>query len=181
MSKENIETEEDDVIFEESEEYQKESASKVKSVKEDLKTVKAERQEYLNGWQRSQAELINLKKRHEEDKKSFTKYATENFVMELIPTMDSFDMAFRDKEAWEKAPENWRKGIEYIYSQLSNTLENHGVSIIDPIGKQFDHNLHNSIKTTPGKEGEILEVLQKGYELNGKVIRPANVIVGEGE
>lgn len=181
MSKKNIETEEDDVIFEETEEYQKESASKVKSVKEDLKTVKAEKQEYLDGWQRSQAELINLKKRHEEDKKSFTKYATENFVMELIPTMDSFDMAFRDKEAWEKAPENWRKGIEYIYSQLSGTLEDHGVNIINPLGKMFDHNLHNSVKTAQGKEGEILEVLQKGYELNGKVIRPANVVVGGEE
>ena len=181
MSKKNIETEEDDVIFEETEEYQKESASKVKSVKEDLKTVKAEKQEYLDGWQRSQAELINLKKRHEEDKKGFIKYATENFVMELIPTMDSFDMAFRDKEAWEKAPENWRKGIEYIYSQLSGTLEDHGVKILNPLGKMFDHNLHNSIKTAPGKEGEILEVLQKGYELNGKVVRPANVVVGEDE
>jgi len=180
MKKEHIE-DEDDVVFEESEEFQKESASKVKSVKEDLKKMKSERQEYLDGWQRSQAELINLKKRHEEDKKSFTKYATENFINELIPAMDSFDMAFRDKDAWEKAPENWRVGIEYIHNQLSSALENNGLNIINPIGEQFDHNLHNSIKTVPGKEGKILEVLQKGYELNGKVIRPANVVVGEGE
>jgi len=179
-SKPEEEFSDDDIIFEETEEFTKESTNEIKKVKAKLKKALEEKQEYLNGWQRSQAESINLKKRLEEDKKNFTAYANENFIMELIPVLDSFDMAFTDKDAWEKAPENWRKGIEYIYTQFTNTLENNGVKIIDPVGQNFNHDEHNSVESVPGDEGKIIKVLQKGYKLKDKMIRPASVTVGNG-
>ncbi|MFT5179509.1 MAG: molecular chaperone GrpE [Candidatus Paceibacteria bacterium] len=162
----------DDVVFED------EETSKIEKLKKELKNCKEEKQEYLDGWQRAQADSINLKKRLEQEKRDFAKYSTESFILEIIPVLDSFDMAFKDKVAWEKAPENWRVGIEYIYTQLKSTLENNGVRILSPLGETFDPNLHNSIENVEGEEGKVMEVIQKGYELNDKLIRPANVKVG---
>lgn len=149
----------------------------VKKVKNQLKECKQEKQEYLDGWQRSKADFVNFKKRSEEEKKDFVKYATENIISDIIPTLDSFDMAFKDTEAWEKVSENWRKGIEYIYNQLINTLENHGVKQINPIGENFDPTIHDSIESIESdeEEGKILEVSRKGYSLNGKIIRVPQV------
>ena len=175
----NKKTEEEDIVFEETEESYKDSAKKIKKTKDELNKIKSERQEYLDGWQRAKADLINTKKRLENEKKEFAKYATESIIIDLIPTLDSFDMAMNDKEAWEKAPENWRIGIEYIYNNLINTLTTHGVKILNPEGEKFDPEEHNSVKTEEGEEGIILKVLQKGYSINNKIIRPANVIVGE--
>ena len=76
---------------------------KIKKIKEELKKCQAEKQEYLDGWQRVKADFVNLKKRSEKDRTAFAKYANENFILELLPALDSFDQAFGNKEAWEKA------------------------------------------------------------------------------
>ena len=155
---------------------------KLKKVKTDLKKCKEERQEYLDGWQRSKADFVNLKKRTEEDKLAFTKYANEEFILELLPALDSFDQAFKDKKSWEKASLDWRMGIEFIYSQLRKVLENHDVSIIDPVGQKFDEKLHHSIDTVEvedkKEDGKIVDVISKGYALGEKIIRHPNVKVG---
>lgn len=155
----------------------------IKKLREKLKTAVEEKQKYLDAWQRDKADFINAKKRDEEERKNVLKFAEANLISELIPALDAFDMAMANKEAWEKADKNWRTGVEYIYSQISNTLQNHGLTKIDPKNLPFDPNHHHSVAIvqTANKEdeGKILEVVASGYSLNGKVIREPQVKVGE--
>jgi molecular chaperone GrpE len=179
--------EEDDIIIEEEEHpessFKNSKDSKLKKLEEELVICRKEKQEYLDGWQRSKADFINARKRDEEDRKNILKYAEANIISELIPTLDAFDMAMMNKEVWEKADKNWRTGIEYIYSQLKGTLESRGLQKIDPTGADFDPNLHHSVavvKTDSAEnDGKVLEVVAYGYSLNGKIIREAQVKVGE--
>jgi molecular chaperone GrpE len=179
---------EDDIIIEEdgSEELgedNKTSSDPVKKLREKLKIAVEEKQQYLDGWQRDKAEFINARKRDEEDKKNLLKFAEANLISELIPALDAFDMAMANKEAWEKADKNWRTGVEYIYSQITNTLQNHGLTKIDPKGESFDPAHHHSVAVVPvgekDMEGKVVEVVASGYSLNGKVIREPQVKVGE--
>ena len=155
---------------------------KIKKMNTKLKQCQKEKQEYLDGWQRAKADMVNQKKSFDVSRKEYVTYATEQFVEELFPVLDSYQMAFSDKQAWESVDENWRKGIEYIYSQLLSTLQNNGLSMVDPIGIQFDPNLHNSVESVDTVEesddGKILSVVQKGYSLHGKIARPPKVKVG---
>ena len=155
----------------------------IKKLKEKIKKIEAEKQEYLVGWQRAKADLINARKRDESERNEFVKYANERLIENLIPVMESFDMAMGNKEVWDKVDKNWRVGVEYIYSQLKKVLNDVGLEEINPIGKVFDHNRDEASEYVPvEKESDnhkILAVLQKGYTLNGKPMRPPKVKVGE--
>ncbi|MDD4989213.1 MAG: nucleotide exchange factor GrpE [Candidatus Pacebacteria bacterium] len=177
-----VEPETEDVVIEDIEEGEN-PASALKKLREKLKTAIAEKQQYLDGWQRAQADFVNYKKREKEERENIVKFSNEQLILDLIPALDSFDMAMANKEAWNAAPENWRKGVEYIYSQILSVLEGYGVKQVNPIGEEYNHLHHEPSVMTPVEEGEkdgkIISVLQKGYLLNGKVIRPAKVNVGE--
>lgn len=157
--------------------------TKLKKLKNDLKICKKEKQEYLDGWQRDKADFINAKKEQEESKKQFISFAKEGILHDILPVADSFDMAFSNKEAWESVDKNWRNGVEYIYSQLISILENNGMKAINPMGEEFDPNKHSSIESIEVDKKEddhkVVEVLQKGYSLNGKITRVAKVKVGK--
>lgn len=172
----------DDVVYDD-ENASINPSQALKKLREKLKKAEAEKTEYLTGWQRSKADLINARKRDEEDRKNFIKYANEGLIEDLLPVLDSFSMAFANKEAWEKVDKNWRMGVEYIYSQLMSTLERNNITVIDPKGQTFDPNHHISMEMIAtedkAQDGKIIEVIQKGYELNGKVIRAPKVKVGE--
>ena len=88
-------------------------------------------------------------------------------------------MAFSNKESWESVSAEWRQGVEYIHSQLMNTLHSHGLAEINPEGKEFDPQKHEAVEMIEGKDNMVIEVIQKGYELNGKVVRVAKVKVGK--
>jgi len=155
----------------------------VKELREKLKKALAEKQEYLEGWQRSKADFINARKREEESRAELVKFANEDLIFELLPALDSFTMAFANKEAWEKADKNWRQGVEYIYAQLMAALEHSGLKPFDPKGEKLDPFKHTAISnipvTDPALDHTIVEVVQKGYTLRDKIIRPAQVKVGE--
>lgn len=155
----------------------------VKDLREKLRKALDEKQEYLLGWQRAKADFVNARKREDESRKELLKYANEGLISELIPALDSFTMAFANKENWEKVDKNWRQGVEYIYSQLKGTLEANGLKEFDPKGDTFDPERHHAIGTVAVEEKnldhKVVEVVQKGYELSGKLIRPANVKIGE--
>lgn len=159
------------------------AAETVRKLREKLKACEKERQEYLAGWQRAKADLINARKRDEETFRDLAKFANGQLIDDLIPVLESFEMAMADKAAWEKADANWRTGVEYIYSQLKKTLSEKGLEEIDPQGLMFDHNLHEAVlyeKVDDEKKDRIvIEVVQKGYSFHGKVIKPAKVRVGE--
>ncbi len=155
----------------------------VKVLKEKLKKALAERSEYLNGWQRAKADLLNARKRDEEEKKEYIKFANERMIEDLLPVLQSFDMAMGNKEAWEKADKNWRIGVEYIYSQLTKALADNGLEEIKALGENFDHSLHDAssyeIVTDKSMDNKVIAVVNKGYKLNGKILVPAKVKVGE--
>lgn len=157
-------------------------ALKIKKVKEKLKACEQEKKEYLEGWQRAKADFINSRRENEEKRKELTLYATENVLFTILPVADSFEIAFKNKEAWERVDLNWRKGIEYIHAQLLKTLEENGLVPITPKkGEDFEPLKHESIESIyAGKEkehGKIYEVVQMGYEIGNKVLRPARVKV----
>lgn len=158
-------------------------AGKLKKVKQELKSCQAEKAEYLAGWQRAKADYLNLKREEEGRRQTTSQYAKADVLNDLIRLADSFEMAFADKRAWESVPANWRQGVEYIHSQLLVVFRDHGVDEIDPVGEPFDPERHESIGSIPtdkeSDDGKILEVIKKGYRLNGKVLRPAQVRVGQ--
>jgi len=156
----------------------------VKKIKEKLAVCEKEKQEYMNGWQRERADFINFKKRSEEEKKEYIKFANENLLEEMLTVLESFDMAFMDKEKWNSVPENWRVGVEYIHSQLVKTLDDNGLKEFNPkVGDKFDPTLHIAEEVTPTdkkeEEGVILSVKKKGYVMNGRIIIAPKVVVGE--
>lgn len=162
----------DSVVAEES------AQETIKNLREKLKKAIAEKQEYLTGWQKDKAEFINARKRDEQAQKEFVKYANESLVTELFPVLDSFNMAMGNKEVWEKVDKNWRMGVEYIANQLKKVLEDHGLKEIDPIGQKFDPMRDEAMED--GKESDIITtVIQKGYSLNGKIVKAPKVKVGE--
>ena len=159
------------------------AAEAVKKLREKLKQCEADKLEYLTGWQRAKADLINARKRDETDRAEFVKFANERLVESLIPVLESFDLAMSNKEAWEKVDKNWRVGVEYIQAQLKKALADAGLAEINPLGETFDHNRDEAAEYVPvAKESEnhkIVAVVQKGYKLNGKDLRPPKVKVGE--
>ena len=177
---------EDDVRLEEDEEGVHHSGIKRKTEKklrDDLAACQKDNQEYLEGWQRAKADLVNFKRETEESRKKMMQFATEDLIAQLLPVLDSFDMAFRNKQAWSEAPESWRRGIEYIYSQFLSVLQNQGIRQIDPLDQPFDPKLHESLEIisveTASDSGKVLDVVQKGYMLYDRLIRAARVKVGE--
>lgn len=167
----------DDVVMEDSET----ADLKIKKIKEKLNKCLKENKENLLGWQRSRADFVNAKKENEEKVRESFSYAVGGLIEELLPVIDSFDMAFSNKDTWEKVDKNWRIGVEYIYSQLVSILESNGLKQLNPVGEKFNPNFHTSVEivdTDKKKEdNSIIDVVQKGYEYNSKVIRAAKVKV----
>lgn len=168
----------EDLQFE-SEEDLESPALAMKKLREKLKACEKEKKEYLDGWQRMRADFTNIKKDEETRRGEMIKFASEGLVDDLIPVLDSFAMAFGNKEAWEKVDENWRKGVEYIYAQMYSVLESRGLTEIGKVGEKVDPRMHVAIEEVPPQsekeENTVSEVVQKGYRLHSKVIRPAKV------
>jgi molecular chaperone GrpE len=174
----------DDIVFEENTEvtgadFQK----KYNTLKGTVKELEAKASEYLNGWQRDKADFINLRKKDEEIKKGIVSLAKEDLITELIPVLDSFESAMKNKEAWEKVDPNWRVGVEYIASQLNQTLENNGLKKVYPLGQAFDHTRDEAIEMLStedeSKDEVVVEVVQTGYMMGDRLIRSPKVKVGE--
>lgn len=178
------EDEVDDVVFEENTEVTgADFNKKYNALKGKVKELEAKATEYLNGWQRDKADFLNLRKKDEEMKKGIVSLAKEDLITELIPVLDSFESAMKNKEAWEKVDQNWRIGVEYIASQLNQTLENNGLKKVYPLGQPFDHTRDEAIEMLAtedkSKDGVVVDVVQTGYMMGDRVIRPPKVKVGE--
>jgi len=184
INKDNVQKDDSEVLeFEFNDDGEEDLKKTLKKLRADLKACKKEKDEYLTGWQKERADFINYKKQEDDRKANFSEAMRERILTRFLTVMDSFNMAFQDKEAWEKVDENWRKGVEYIHAQLNTIFEEYGVKEIGEVGESFDHNLHHSIEmvSTDKKEDnhKISEVIQKGYKLADRVIRPARVNVWE--
>lgn len=176
----------DDVTFEDMpENLSVEVKDRTDKLKAKIKELEKKNADLLDSWQRDKADFINTRKRDEEEKLNFLKFAKADIISELLPVLDSFESAFKNKENWEKVDKNWRVGVEYIHTQLGNILGTHGLKVINPAGELYNSSRDEAIETVKvddkEKDGKILEVVQLGYELNGKEIRPPKVRVGHFE
>jgi len=174
----------DDIVLEEVlENTGRDHVDAVNKLKVKLKACEVEKQEYLNGWQRAKAEFINVRKRDEEDKKEFVKFAGENLISELIPVLESFEMATSNKTVWESVDKNWRAGVEHIHKQLLKILHDNNLKEVNPKGEKFDPIRDEAISheevAEESKDHVIIEVVQKGYSLNGKQLKAPRVVVGK--
>ncbi len=168
----------DDIIVEEDADTVAPQAV-IKKLHERLLLCKKERQEYLDGWQRAKADFINARKDDERERSLLRKHAKVDIIAELLPIADNFERAMANKELWEKVDKNWRVGVEYIYTQIQSLLRNQGVSEMGQIGERFDAVRHHSMEALPtarlDEDDTVVAVIEKGYMLHGKVIRPARV------
>ncbi len=181
----DIAPEEEDIVeFEYNADGEEDLKATLKKLRKDLKTEKTKSQEYLTNWQRERADFLNYKKDDTARLGRVKEVATEKLIEELLPVLDAYDIAFSNKEAWEKVEKNWRMGVEYIHAQLLKVLADYGVSEIAPKeGSAIDHNLHEAIEvvdaTDESQDQTIAKIVQKGYKNSDRVIRPARVHVFE--
>lgn len=174
---------EDDVEFVETDAMGEElkDKAKLKNLRAELSKSQSESREHLTALQRARADYVNLKRELDEVRDTTKKKTTEKVLADFLPTLDSFDMAMGNTAAWEAVDKNWRIGVEFIYSQLKTALENNGISSIDTIGADFDAHLHEPIETKEtddvAQDHKIAKIIQKGYRMGDRVIRPARVVV----
>ncbi|TSC58287.1 MAG: molecular chaperone GrpE [Candidatus Peregrinibacteria bacterium Greene0416_19] len=128
---------------------------------------------------RSQADLQNAKARMEKDGGDMRRFATQAVLLRLLPVIDHFQRAFQHLPEDLKTHE-WVKGVSAIEQDLMKVMTDLGLKRFDALGQPVDTARHDVVTVGPGKEGEILEVFEDGYELNGRVIRVAKVRVGDG-
>ena len=125
---------------------------------------------------RLMADFQNYKKRVEKEKKDLYSYANEKIIIELLSVLDNFERALEQ----ETEGDGFKEGMEMIFKQLGDVLEKSGLAEIAALGEDFDPNFHNAVMTEETEEyesGKVSGVMQKGYTLNGKVIRPSMVKV----
>lgn len=134
---------------------------------------------YYKNWQRSAADFINYKRRVEQDRSENARLANAAMVINILPVFDDLDRAIGTVDA-NIAGLNWVQGINAIHRKFSQLIESMGVSEIEAAGQTFDPAKHEAIGQAPGEEGKVVHVVQKGYALSDRVIRPAMVIVGDG-
>jgi molecular chaperone GrpE len=144
-----------------------------------LRQAEITAQEHHDAFLRARAESDNIRKRSQTEVSNAHKYAVENFVSELLPVKDSLEAAL----AAESGADSMRSGVELTLKQLKAALEKFNVKEIDPAGERFDPHRHQAISTAEGdaEPNTVVQVLQKGYLLHERVIRPALVIVAKAK
>ena len=174
-----------DIELEETEYEGVSHSDKLKKLRQELKDSKTQSQEYLTGWQTERAGFANYKAEEEKKRKDRIEGMKLNLVSDFFPVLDSFDMAFSNKDAWEKVDPAWRTGVEYIHTQFMNTFENYNISVINQKGVDFDPTIHDPIEhisvNNEHDNDKIIAVVQNGYMSGKIVLRPAKVKVGKYE
>lgn len=145
----------------------------------DLAEANQKVEELTNGYKRAAADLQNFKRRAEDEQKNLVAFANSNLILEILPILDNFERAIEHKP--EDVSKDWLDGILQIYNQFQKILEKQGVEVIKTEGEKCDPNFHEAMLHCEGEDGIIVQELEKGYMLKGKVIRPAKVSVGNGK
>ncbi len=145
-----------------------------------LESVQAKADENWNLYLRAVAEAENIRKRSVRDVENARKYGLEGFGRDMLAVVDSLEMGLTTAAASNSADDTLRQGSEATLKLLITTLERFGVTVIDPEGEPFNPEWHEAISMQPSDDaepGSVLKVIQKGYSLNGRLLRPACVIV----
>jgi molecular chaperone GrpE len=134
-------------------------------------------QGYLASWQRTAADFQNYKRRVEQERDELSRLANAALIINMLPLMDDLERALDNVDV-RLAGLTWVDGIRLIHRKFEALLEMVGVEEIKADGEQFDPNLHEAVMHGEGEEGKVINVVQKGYKLGGRVLRPAMVVVG---
>jgi len=158
-----------------------ETKNEIENLKLEIENLRKQNEEYLNGWKRAKADYLNLKKEMEAQNKEIKEWMSKIFLLPLLGIMDNFDKAFVEIPKGTEM-EAWVKGIEVVRKQFDNFFKLQGVEIMETKGQKFDPLKHEAIESMEGglpaqagESGMIAEELQKGYLINGEVLRPAKV------
>lgn len=158
----------------------KSNAKKQEDIEEKVleKDLEDKFEDIENQLKRAVADYRNLEKRTTEEKREWIKIANKDLILRLLTSLDYLDTAVKGaKEKGENS--SWLQGVEMAVKGFQKTLEEEGLEEVE--GGTFDPNIHEAIEVREGPGGTILDIFQVGYKLNGKLIRPAKVAVGNGE
>ena len=165
----------------------------IEELQKKIKELENQKSEYLAGWQRERADFLNYKKEEMERIKDFLAYANEEFILKILPILDNFELAEKKLSEDLKKDESV-KGILQIKNQILDFFKSQGVEEIKSIGEKFDPNFHEVVEevevkdkepgiigeedkssSSPFAEARVIEEIQKGYKINGRLLRPAKV------
>jgi molecular chaperone GrpE len=164
----------------ESEGPEAESSPEILEIEQALTAEKKKAEEYLASWQRAQADFINFKRRSEQERLEFSKFANASLLLGILPVLDDLERAIAAIHT-EFDGHDWVEGVRLVERKFKSSLEGQGVKPILALGMAFDPNFHEAVRQDKGPEGMVMQEFQKGYTLNGKLLRPAKVVVGNGE
>src|SRR3989304_2664171 len=154
---------------------------KYETLKKELEAKEAQAKEYLDHLKRLKAEFENYKKRLVKEQNQFLEFASEKLIIKLLPVLDNLERAL---DAGTKNPnsDGLVEGLKLVYNQLKDVLKKEGLEALTPHGQEFDPQEHEAglqVKTEKHKDDTVVEFLQHGYALKGKVLRPAMVKVAK--
>jgi molecular chaperone GrpE len=151
----------------------------IEMLRNELEEIRSKSEEYLDGWQRARAEFANYRKRIEREREQVHQAAAGSILRRFLDVVDDMERALKNRPAGEECV-SWVNGLELIYRKMLNILEAEGVQRMEAQGEFFDPNMHEAIshEENPDYEsGQIIEVVQSGYTLGDRVLRPAMVRV----
>ncbi|MGB2045675.1 MAG: nucleotide exchange factor GrpE [Porticoccaceae bacterium] len=131
---------------------------------------------------RVQAEMQNVRRRAERDVENAHKYALDKFTSDLLPVVDNLERALATIDSADEAQKGVSEGLELTLKSFMEVLSRHKIETIDPAGQPFDAELHQAVSMVPNPDLEpntVMDVFQKGYTLNGRLVRPAMVVVSQ--
>ncbi|MBI4283856.1 MAG: nucleotide exchange factor GrpE [Chloroflexi bacterium] len=152
----------------------------ITALKQALAGEKEKAAGYLANWQRAQADLMNYKRRSEQEKEEVSRFANLALLLNVVSVLDDFERALAAVPA-NQSELPWLDGIRLIERKLRISLEAQGLSHIPAVGEPFDPRFHEAIRQDKGKEGIVIAEVHRGYKLYDRVIRPSKVVVGNGE
>jgi molecular chaperone GrpE len=155
------------------------SAQEFEELQQELEKVRSQSADNFDGWQRERADFLNYKKRIERDQSQLQQNIKGGIIKKFLPVVDDLERALKNRPTQDEAAA-WAEGIELIYRKLQNILESEGLEPILAEGEMFDPNLHEAVthEESPDHEsGQVIGVLQQGYTLGDRVLRPALVRV----
>ena len=146
----------------------------------ELDSLRNERDEYLQLAQRTKADFENYRKRVARESAEAEARGRASLSRALLPVIDNLERALAAAEPIDRdaPPNHLVDGVRLVYEELTGVLRGAGIESYEPVGEAFDPDWHEAMMTRPGEDGQVLEVLQKGYRLDGQVLRPARVVVG---
>lgn len=171
------EEDEDDIVSEEELENPK---ALIKKLRGDLKIAQQEKMDIMTSWQRDKADFLNARKRDQETQAEVIRFANQSLIIDMLPTLDGYEQATQ-QPSWTAVDETWRKGVEALMAKIYASLQKVGVEKYGNVGDVFDPNLHQAVgnveTTEKEKDHTLAVVMQTGYKLHDKVLRPALVQV----